>query len=107
MRAPAVSRLLVAVVQLSPLASRGAAQMRDVDGSQDHPIVSRYAGSTVIGYDVREFDEFELPLGPLERQEGGGIQVRPTKSRKVEGRVTRILYVAPAQRSPLEVLRNY
>ncbi|MGH7587129.1 MAG: OmpA family protein, partial [Gemmatimonadota bacterium] len=31
----------------------------------------------------------------------------PTESQRIEGRVTRILYVAPENRSPLEVLRNY
>jgi flagellar motor protein MotB len=61
----------------------------------------------VIGYQVRDFDEFELPLGPIQRVEGLGIIVETTKSQRLEGRHTRILYVAPADRSPLEVLRNY
>ena len=33
--------------------------------------------------------------------------LEPTKSQRVEGRVTRILYVGPQERSPLEVVRNY
>ena len=28
-------------------------------------MVSRYAGSIIIGYDFRKFDEFVLPLGVL------------------------------------------
>ncbi|HEY7529451.1 MAG TPA: DUF4892 domain-containing protein [Gemmatimonadota bacterium] len=83
------------------------AQLQDVEGSRDHPMVSRYAGSTVIGYEVRDFDEFVLPLGPIQRVEGRGVTVEPTKSQRLEGRITRVLYVAPPQRSPLEVLRNY
>ena len=31
----------------------------------------------------------------------------PAKSQRVEGRVTRILYVGPPDRSPLEIVRNY
>ena len=30
-------------------------------------MVSRYAGSVIIGYDFRKFDEFTIPLGPLRR----------------------------------------
>ena len=92
---------------LVPATAAAGAQLQDVKGSKDHPVVSRYAGSTVIGYQVRDFDEFELPLGPVQRVEGAGIVVEPTKSQRLEGRHTRILYVAPAERSPLEVLRNY
>jgi len=88
------------------LPSRDArAQLRDVAGSADHPMISRYAGSTIIGYDVRRFDEFTLPLGPI-RITGSGT-LTAAKTQKVEGRVSRILYVSPAERSPLEVLRNY
>lgn len=83
------------------------AQLRDLEEGRDHPMVSRYAGSIILGYDAREFDEFVLPLGPLERSDELGVVVNPTRSQRVEGKVTRILYVAPENRSPLEVLRNY
>lgn len=84
------------------------AQLRDLPEGKDHPIVSRYAGSIILGYDVRNFDEFELPLGPISRLDtDSGIEVEASKSQKLEGRVTRVLYVAPENRSPLEVLRNY
>ncbi|MGH7563131.1 MAG: DUF4892 domain-containing protein [Gemmatimonadota bacterium] len=88
--------------------SNGFAQLRDVTESRDHSMISRYAGSIVIGYDARNFDEFVLPLGPIQRLDTvSGIEVEPSESQRVEGRVTRILYVAPENRSPLEVLRNY
>lgn len=83
------------------------AQLRDLPEGQDHPIVSRFAGSVIIGYDARNFDEFELPLGPLNRLDTPRIEVEPSKSQRLEGRVTRILYVVPENRSPLEVIRNY
>ena len=72
-------------------------------------MVSRYAGSIIIGYDFRKFDEFVIPLGVLRRAAGGGSRVtlEPAKSQKVEGRATRILYVGPQERSPLEIVRNY
>jgi flagellar motor protein MotB len=104
MRPTALGVLALALLAV-PEAS---AQLRDLEEGKDHPIVSRYAGSIIIGYDTRNFDEFELPLGPLKRLDtAGGIEVEPSKGQRLEGRVTRIIYVAPENRSPLEVVRNY
>ena len=88
------------------VASPAHAQLKDETGSKDHPMISRYAGSIIIGQEVRKFDEFLLPLGPAT------FRVQPpaylvAKSEKLEGRVTRILYTSPAERTTLEVMRNY
>jgi hypothetical protein len=40
------------------------AQTSDVPGSDDHPMVTRYEGSVIDGYEVRDYDSFRLPLGP-------------------------------------------
>ena len=97
---------LLSVLLLPPSLAR--AQLRDLEEGEDHPLVSRYAGSIILGYDARNFDEFVLPLGPIRRIESDrGIVVEPTSSQRLEGRVTRVLYVAPENRSPLEILRNY
>ena len=82
------------------------AQLTDVKGSKDSPLVKRYEGSTIIGYDFRKFDEFDVLLGPLAGRSGGG-KYSASKSQRVEGQVTRILYAGPQGRSPLEVSRNY
>ena len=106
MRTTGLPLLVLAFVLSVPHEAR--AQLHDMTGSQDHPMISRYAGSIILAHDAREFDEFVLPLGPIERLDApGAIQVEPTRSQRVEGKVTRILYVAPANRSPLEVVRNY
>ena len=67
------------------------AQLSDVKGSKDHPMVSRYAGSVIIGYDARKFDEFDIPLGPLTRLKREENIFAPSKTQRVEGSVTRIL----------------
>lgn len=79
---------------------------QDIQNSKDHPSISRYAGSQIIGYDFRTFDELTLPLGPVDLVYPPG-EATAKKSHKVEGQVTRILYVAPPERSTLEVMRNY
>jgi OmpA-OmpF porin, OOP family len=93
----------VPVLFISP---RAFAQLKDVAGSKDHATIKRYEGSAILGYEFKKFDEYVVLLGPVK---AGGIStdLSPTKGQKVEGQVTRILYVAPEGRSPLEVLRNY
>lgn len=106
--------LVLTMVILLGAAASALAQVADVKGSKDHPLVSRYAGAVIIGYDFRKFDEFVIPLGVLKHTAdrpaaGGGTHPTfgPARSQKVEGRVTRILYVGPPDRSPLEIVRNY
>jgi len=83
------------------VAQAGIAQDQDVEGSKDHPLVSRYPGSVIDKYASTEFDEFTLPLGKLKDDSV------PEKSQHLEGKITRISYAAPAGRSLLEVYRNY
>jgi OmpA-OmpF porin, OOP family len=79
----------------------GAAQQnRDAEGSKDHPLVSRYPGSFIRQYVHKEFDEFELPLGPVSNG-------KFTKTQHLEGKLTFIWYETPADRSHLEVFRNF
>ncbi len=73
---------------------------RDIQGSKDSPLVSRYAGSWIIGYAHARYGALELPLS---RSKHAAFD----KSRRVEGELTRILYVNPPGRSALEVFRNY
>jgi len=77
-----------------------SAQESDKEGSEDHPLISRYPGSVIREYTQKDYDEFTLPLG---RANGAKFE----KSQHLEGKVTHIVYVAPQGRSTLEVFRNY
>ncbi len=83
-----------------------AYSQEDVKGSKDHPIISRYPGSYIYYYDQKEFDEFEILLGPVKIFQGDDY-VRQAKKERIEGKVTKIGYQAPKTRSPLEVFKNY
>ena len=85
---------------LLPIASITVAQ-QDVEGSKDHPLISRYPGSYITWYSVKDFDEYDLPLGEV------ADAFKPTKSQHLEGKVTMIAYALPEGRSTLEVYRNY
>ena len=77
-----------------------AGQDQDAEGSQDHPLISRYPGSFIKAYLTKEFDEFTFPPGKLANANTF------TKSQHLEGKITRIVYVGPAGRSVVEVYRN-
>ncbi|WP_295444763.1 OmpA family protein [uncultured Thiodictyon sp.] len=85
---------------------------KDQDGSRDHPLLKRYEGSFIVAHDGKAFDEFVLPTAPLKadaqrRDQHNNIAFAPEQSLNLEGRTTRLVYVVPEGRSPLEVVRNY
>lgn len=97
--------LMTALLALWLVPPFALAQHPDSPGSEDHPMVTRYEGSFIDGYEIREFDEFILPLGPAVWNDDR-IRV-PREKTVLEGRITRILYRGPDERSSLEILRNY
>jgi OmpA-OmpF porin, OOP family len=70
----------------------------------DHPLVGRYEGSDLVGQTANEYDEVRLISGPIRDVASGPDAPGWTR---VEGRSELYYYQLPAQRSSLEVLRNY
>lgn len=83
----------------------GTAGAADLPGSKDHPMVSRYEGSEIVKYDQRAFDAYSLIVGKIDKR--GGRTVHPDSYLPLEGKLTRVAYRVPEQRSALEVQRNY
>jgi len=84
----------------------------DIESSQDHPLLKRYEGSFIISFEQRSFDEFQLPLSKLASVSGrkdshNNHYFEPGKKKSLEGPRTRLVYLLPERRTPLEVLRNY
>jgi hypothetical protein len=78
---------------------------KDVEGAKDNPLLSRYAGSVIVSYSKKAFDDTDLVAG---RYKKSGPNTPPfEKIIYVEGAVTRIAYLFPADLSALEVMRNY
>jgi outer membrane protein OmpA-like peptidoglycan-associated protein len=77
-----------------------AAALPSAAADEDHPLVTRYPGSKVKKHDAQEFAAYKLV-----------VAIEPKKSefqgRDLEGRLTRIVYENPADRSTLEIFRNY
>ena len=84
----------------------------DIANARDNPLLKRYDGSFIVSYERLAFTDFKVPLSKLEkagdtRDRMNNQVYKPAKELEVEGARTRIAYILPANRSPLEVLRNY
>ncbi len=78
---------------------------KDLKGCSDHPMVSRYAGSEIVRCTTDKFNEYQLLVKKAVRY--GGIAKNLDAAEKIEGKVTRITYSTPKERSTLEVFKNY
>lgn len=85
---------IVIASTLSSPASAGPGLYKERKGAQDHPMVSRFQGAILYNTGVNNFEQVKLP-------------VSPTREEVAEGKVFNYYYVVPADRSGLEVFRNY
>lgn len=83
-----------------------AVSAKDIAGSKDHPLVGRYQGSEIVSFKSSDFDEQRL-LDRALPQRYVGDALDDSNSRRIEGKVMRIRYEAPQDRSSLEIIRNY
>ena len=73
----------------------------DLPGGKDSPFISRFAGSSLVAFANLSFDQTTLPLtNEIEDKHF-------VKGQTIEGKITRIAYLAPAGTTVLEVTRNY
>ena len=91
--------ILIAILAFLLLAPMARAQ--DAPGCHDSPLITRYPGSSIVRCFHSEFDQFVLPLGPAIAED------KLAKSQTLQGKVTRIMYVAPDGVSPFAILSNY
>lgn len=105
MRLPSLAGLLLFAAASSALAWARMPVADTVQGAKDHPLLSRFEGAKLVGYDVKEFNEAVLPAGKRYFDKERHPQFE--KSLALEGKVTRIAYNYPRERSALEVMRNY
>lgn len=96
-------RVLLAL--LIALWAGNSAFSADVAGSADHDLIARYDGSDIVSYMTEEFADYRLVTAQVKNY--GGMDKNPAAALLLEGKLTRISYRAPEDRSVLEVFRNY
>jgi OmpA-OmpF porin, OOP family len=81
---------------------------QDLPGAKDHPAIKRFAGSVIVAYDSKRFDEVDIPTSTFREY---NLQSRKREFAKppikAEGARTRIWYEAAGDATSAELFRNY
>lgn len=101
LRASIATTFLIAAASFTVFLTPSFAAPADAKGGHDHPLIQRCAGCWLIGYKQSEWDQTQFPSGTAIKDSKWASSVT------VEGRTTRLFYVAPQGKTPLEVFRNY
>lgn len=99
---------LACVVSLAsppPLAAAATPWPANVPVGQDHPLIQRFRGAVLLGFQFQAWGQAEVPLGAQSVRDGSGRHLKDVQT--VEGRITRLVYLTPQGKSPLEVFRNH
>ncbi len=86
---------ILAIAMISALPALAAKKVKT-----DHPLVTPYEGSSIYSKDVKQFDEYRV-------FKGWDKEAKEYITQMLEGKVTKILYKNPPERSVLELYRNY
>lgn len=85
-----------------------AALAADLSGAKDHPLLKRFGTSVIVGYDTKQFVQYDLQTATFT---GFDLTTRTRQYASpplaLEGSLTRIWYEAAGDTSSLELLRNY
>lgn len=105
---------LLGLWMVVPVWADASVSKADIAGARDSTLVGRFAGSFIVSYDSKEFDEVRLPLGPLKpvadksrRDAHNNVVFEPVQSKALEGRRTRLVYLLPENIAPVQAVRNY
>ena len=90
-------KIITAIFMVAALITAASNAIAENDG---HPLITPFEGSYIEGQEVKEFDKQQLVIGKV--QQNGTV-----KTEKIEGKITRIDYRDPDNRSSLERMRNY
>lgn len=98
---------LAAFVAPGPTFSQSSSLGPDAAGGKDHTLISRFVGSQIVGYQELGFGEGTFFVPRVEAGYDPKKELDQNKVVKLEGKVTRLVYIAPRGKSALEVQRNY
>ena len=103
-----LARAFVAALLPTALLMHAPASLaQDLAGAKDHPLVKRFAGSTIVAYDQKRFDEFVLQTGTFQQYNLQTHKNEFAKAEPLEGSITRIWYESAGATTSTELLRNY
>ncbi len=101
---PLLTAFIGLVLSVSCLANKESIKA-DVPGATDHPLVGRFTGSLLVGYRTMDWEETLLPMSAKASYADSQYTLQDPLT--VAGKVTRLFYLSPLGKSPLEVFRNH
>src|SRR3954468_4281362 len=96
--------LFATLMWLAALATH-AANVTELPGAKDSPLISRYAVSVLNKAADEPYAAVRVPAGPGRLTSSGELQFE--QAQNIEGHISAYFYVAPKDKSALEVFRNY
>jgi OOP family OmpA-OmpF porin len=93
-RTSAILMAMLCALTTYSLEAHAGSAFKDKQGASDYPLVSRYQGSIIDNYGSNNFESVVVP-------------VSATKNETIEGKLYNYFYLAPKDRSALEVFRSY
>jgi len=92
-----LSAFLLTIILLSPLSFAQS----DIEGSKDHPLITRYPGSHILYYDEQDYSTYSIATGPVT-----GYKMI-SEWLDVEGKFTRIYYELEDNTTITQIFANY
>lgn len=98
----------IAILFVASFLSLSSLEGADLVGARDYPLLKRFGGSEIVGYDVKRFDEYELQTSAYKQYDfktNRRVYAKPPLH--LEGTRTQIWYEAAGPTTATEVIRNY
>ena len=90
------------------LATATAVVAQDMPGAKDHPLIKRFAGSVIVAYEKKRFDEVDVPTSTFRKfNTTTGKREFDSPAVLAQGERTRIWYESAGDTTATEVFRNY
>jgi len=91
------SAFLFSIVALMISTNLFAQRITDIEGSKDYPLVSRFIGSIIEWYQVRNFDRYFIL----------SLNDNKISNFEIDGKITRIQYSVGKEHSVFEIFKSY
>jgi len=91
------SAFLFSIVALMISTNLFAQRITDIEGSKDYPLVSRFIGSIIEWYQVRNFDRYFIL----------SLNDNKISNFEIDGKITRIQYSVGKEHSIFEIFKSY
>ena len=80
----------------------------DLPGAKDHPLLKRFGGSEIVGYEQKRFADYDIQTSTFTSYDlKNKTRVYAAPPLHLEGALTRIWYESQGETSSLELFRNY